>query len=61
MTPEQAALTIRTEMARATSAQAKAFWKGVLVGLSCGTNLNVELMKDLANKQGSSNEPLCVP
>lgn len=61
MTPEQAALTIRAEMARASTAAAKAFWKGVLVGLACGQNLNVELMKDLANRQGTSHEPVAYP
>ncbi len=69
MTLEQATLTIRAEMAMAPGSAAKAFWKGVLVGLGCGrnlnglpqyTNLNIELMKDLANAQGTDRN-VCVP
>lgn len=63
MTIEQAELTIRSQMAQATGSSAKAFWKGVLVGIGCGANLNfnVELMKDIANRQGSNHEPVAYP
>lgn len=53
MTHEEAALRIRTQMNLTSDEYQKAFWKGVLIGFTCGVNnLNLELMKDLALEQG---------
>ena len=60
MTREEAAQAIRTQMNFA-SGSAKTFWKGVLVGFACGDNINIQLMKDLAEKQDDSRMPICEP
>lgn len=56
MTPEQAALTIRTQMNLSSDEYQRTFWKGVLVGIGCAQNLNLELLKDLALEQGKSRQ-----
>lgn len=57
MTHEEAALCIRTQMNLTSDEYQKTFWKGVLVGFTCGVNnLNLELMKDLAIEQGKQRQ-----